>query len=59
MPRSLKSGILGAGTIILFRDIHNYILCMVRIFMNQTLFNVFKNNSKKDENKYLRKRDLF
>ena len=30
-------GILGAGTIILSGGIHNYILCMVRIFMNQTL----------------------
>ena len=38
MPRPLKWGILGAGTIILSGDIHNYILCMVRIFMDQTLF---------------------
>ena len=38
MARPLKWGILGAGTIILSGDIHNFILCMVRIFMNQTLF---------------------
>ena len=37
MQRPLKWGILGAGTIILSGDIHNFILCMVRIFMNQTL----------------------
>ena len=37
MPRPLKWGILGAGTIILSGDIHNFILCMVRIFMNQTI----------------------
>ena len=40
MPRPLKWGILGAGTIILPGDIHNFILCMVRIFMNQTLLGV-------------------
>ena len=37
MARPLKWGILGAGTIISSGDIHNFILCMVRIFMNQTL----------------------
>ena len=37
MPRPLKWGILGARTIILFGDIYNYILCMVQIFMKQTL----------------------
>ena len=37
MPRPLKWGILGAGTIILSGDIQNFILYMVRIFMNQTL----------------------
>ena len=28
---------VGASTTILSEDIHNYILCVVRIFMNQTL----------------------
>ena len=37
MLRPLKWVILGAGTIILSGDIQNYILCMVRIFINQTL----------------------
>ena len=37
IPRPLKWGILGAGIIILSGDIHNFILCMVRIFMNRTL----------------------
>ena len=37
VPRPLKWGILGVGKIILSKDIHNYILCVVRIFINQTL----------------------
>ena len=37
MPKPLKWGILGAGTRILSKDIHNYILCVVRILMKQTL----------------------
>ena len=37
MPKPLKWGVLGAGTRILSKDIHNYILCVVRIFMKQTL----------------------
>ena len=31
---------VGASTTILSEDIHNYILCVVRIFMNQTLYTV-------------------
>ena len=37
MPKPLKWGILDAGTIILSENIDNYILCVDRIFMNQTL----------------------
>ena len=37
MPKPLKWGILGAGTRIQSKDIHNYILCVVRILMKQTL----------------------
>ena len=37
MPRPLTWGIIGAGTIILSKDIHNYNLYVVRILMKQTL----------------------
>ena len=37
MPKPLKWGILGAGTRIQSKDIHNYNLCLVRILMKQTL----------------------
>ena len=37
MPKPLKWGILGASTRILSKDIHNYILCVVRILMKQML----------------------
>ena len=37
MPKPLKCGILGTGTRIQSKDIHNYILGMVRILMKQTL----------------------
>ena len=33
-----KWGVRGAATSILSKDIHNYILCEVRILMKQTLF---------------------
>ena len=36
MPRPLKRGILGASTIFLSKDIY-MLLCVVRIFMKQTL----------------------
>ena len=41
MPRPKKWGILGASTIILFKDIDKYVLCVVRIFMKQTLIEKF------------------
>ena len=37
MPRPLERGILDASTIILSKDIDKYVLCVVRIFMKQTL----------------------
>ena len=37
--------ILGVGTIILSEDIHNYNLCVVRIFKNQTLHGLIRNFS--------------
>ena len=37
MPRPLKRAMLDASTIILSKDIDKYALCVVRIFMNQTL----------------------
>ena len=49
MPRPLKWGILGARTIILFGVIHNFFLCMVRIFMNQTL--IQEHNDKNDHSR--------
>ena len=37
MPRPLKRGVLGASTIIQGQLLINMLLCVVRIFMNQTL----------------------